>query len=339
MTQVRLRDQARGSGPICRRILGALPGWFGIAESVDDYVSVADRSPTVIASLGGDDVGILTVVAHGAYAAEIYVMAVLPEYHRQGIGRRMLRHVEDALAESGVEFLQVKTLSPARRDEGYEKTRAFYRSCGFRPLEEFPRLWNPENPALQMVKAVPHPLGVRTDPRQQVLARFRWVRGHADVWRIFADAEAMATVTAALAEPWRTAGITKVCGIESRGFLLGGAVAVELHAGFVAIRKEAGLFAGDKHEVTTAPDYREVAQRLRIQTDSLGADDVVLLVDDWAERGSQALGARALLATRGATWAGASLVVDQLRPETRERLAPVTSIVTHNELPAFGDRP
>ena len=66
----------------------------------------------------------------------------------------MLRHLESGLAASGVEFLQVKTLSAARPDAGYDATRAFYLAYGFRPLEEFPTLWDPANPALQMIKAV-----------------------------------------------------------------------------------------------------------------------------------------------------------------------------------------
>ena len=52
------------------------------------------------------------------------------------------------------EFLQVKTLSPARPDEGYAKTRAFWLACGFRPLEELPTLWDADNPALQLIKTV-----------------------------------------------------------------------------------------------------------------------------------------------------------------------------------------
>lgn len=58
------------------------------------------------------------------------------------------------LASAGVEFLQVKTLSAKHPDEGYEKTRAFYLAYGFRPLEEFPTLWSPESPALQLIKAI-----------------------------------------------------------------------------------------------------------------------------------------------------------------------------------------
>ena len=59
-----------------------------------------------------------------------------------------------AFARAGTEFLQVKTLSAKHPDEGYEKTRAFYLAYGFRPLEEFPTLWSPESPALQLIKTV-----------------------------------------------------------------------------------------------------------------------------------------------------------------------------------------
>ena len=157
VADVELRDQATGSGPTCRRILDALPDWFGIPEAVDDYVAHADTDASVIASIDGDDVGILTVVHHSAYAAEVHLMAVLPEHHRRGVGRSMLRHVEDALAAAGVEFLQVKTLSAKNPDEGYAKTREFYLASGFRPLEEFPTLWDPWNPALQLVKYIATP--------------------------------------------------------------------------------------------------------------------------------------------------------------------------------------
>ena len=133
-----------------------LPSWFGIPASVEDYVATANRSPTVIASLGNDDVGILTVVRHNQYAAEFYVMAVLPALHRQGSGRALLEQAEGRLADAGVEFLQVKTLAPSKPDDGYEKTRAFYRAYGFRPLEEFPDLWDADNPALQMIKVIPN---------------------------------------------------------------------------------------------------------------------------------------------------------------------------------------
>jgi ribosomal protein S18 acetylase RimI-like enzyme len=138
--------------------LVTLPTWFGIPAAVEDYVARADRLPTVIASLGDRDVGLVTLVRHSPYAAEVYVMAVLPQLHRRGIGKALLGHAEGVLAAEGVEFLQVKTLAPSKPDEVYDKTRAFYRANGFRALEEFSDLWDSENPALQMIKAIP-PLG------------------------------------------------------------------------------------------------------------------------------------------------------------------------------------
>ncbi len=145
----------RGAGPACRRVLDTLPTWFGIPESVEDYVARADEHPTLVATVHGDVVGILTLVVHTPYAAEVYVMGVLPEHHRHGVGRQMLEFAETWLRARDIGYLQVKTLSPRHPDPGYAKTRAFYLASGFRPLEEFPDLWQPDQPALQMIKALP----------------------------------------------------------------------------------------------------------------------------------------------------------------------------------------
>lgn len=150
-----LRVDERGTGPRCREILATLPTWFGIPESVDDYVRAADANPTVVASIAGKDVGILTLVIHTPYAAEVYVMGVRPEHHRHGVGAAMLAEAERWLAARDIEFLQVKTLSPRHPDPGYVNTRSFYVAQGFRPLEEFLELWGPDQPALQMVKTIP----------------------------------------------------------------------------------------------------------------------------------------------------------------------------------------
>ena len=121
-------------------------------EANDDYVATAETTPTIVARVDGDDVGLLTWLVHSPYAAEVHLMAVRPEHHRRGIGRALLTHVEELLLVSGIEYLQVKTLSASHPDEGYALTRAFYLGTGFRPLEEHPTLWGPENPALQLVK-------------------------------------------------------------------------------------------------------------------------------------------------------------------------------------------
>ena len=139
---------------VCEPILRALPQWFGIEEATAYYVQQTDRLPTFLASLDGEVAGFLTLNQHSNYAAEIDVMAVRPEVHRRGVGRALLAEAEAYLRQHGVEYLQVKTLSPAHPDPGYARTRQFYQAMGFRPLEEFPELWGPENPCLQMVKGL-----------------------------------------------------------------------------------------------------------------------------------------------------------------------------------------
>jgi ribosomal protein S18 acetylase RimI-like enzyme len=137
-------------------VLDALPGWFAIPAAVEEYVSVAQTSPTLVATdtQSGHGVGLLTLVSHSRWAAEIYVMGVMPAYHRRGVGRQLVTAAEARLLEQGVEFLQVKTLSERNPDPGYARTRLFYLACGFRVLEEFPDLWDAENPALQLIKVV-----------------------------------------------------------------------------------------------------------------------------------------------------------------------------------------
>lgn len=178
---------------------------------------------------------------------------------------------------------------------------------------------------------VPHDAGVTQDGRAAFLDRFRWDGGHADVWRAFEDGPTLTLLVEALAAPWLDAGITRVAGVEARGFLLGGAVAVRLGAGFQAVRKAGALFPGPKQTVTSAPDYRGLTPELSLQ-DTLTPDDIVLLVDDWAERGSQALAVKALVGRSGAQFAGVSLVVDQLDTVTRTALGRVTSLVTAHDL-------
>jgi hypothetical protein len=55
---------------------------------------------------------------------------------------------------------------------------------------------------------------VTTEARSAVLDRFRWVGGHADVWRVFADGAALAAVIESLADPWRGAGVMHVLGMS-----------------------------------------------------------------------------------------------------------------------------
>ena len=88
---VALREVNGGAGRTCAEILQLLTNWFGIPESNQDYIDTAETHPGVIATVAGEDVGITTVKRHSPYAAEVYLMAVKPSFHRHGIGWQMLR--------------------------------------------------------------------------------------------------------------------------------------------------------------------------------------------------------------------------------------------------------
>ena len=134
--------------------MNAIMEWFGIEEANVAYARRAEESPTIVAAVDEGDIGLLLPIRHNEHAAEVYLMAVRRDLHRRGVGRAMLDFLESDLRLDGCEYLQVKTLGPSRPDEHYDRTRSFYFSCGFRPVEEFTDLWGPENPALQMIKAL-----------------------------------------------------------------------------------------------------------------------------------------------------------------------------------------
>jgi ribosomal protein S18 acetylase RimI-like enzyme len=113
-----------------------------------------ERLPTFLAKVNGQVMGFITIKEHNEYSAEIHIIGVHPGAHRKGIGQALICAAEKDLQERGFEYLQVKTLSSAHPDENYAKTRAFYLSVGFRPLEEFKSLWGEANPCLQMIKSL-----------------------------------------------------------------------------------------------------------------------------------------------------------------------------------------
>ncbi len=135
-------------GPILR----ALPEWFGIEESLQEYVVAAGTMPTFLAVDGDQAVGFLTINRHFPESAEIHCVGLLPSHHRRGIGRCMQDACEAWLMADGVRMLQVKTIDPNKKDEAYLKSFAFYRAMGFVPMEVFPDLWQSWNPCLMLVK-------------------------------------------------------------------------------------------------------------------------------------------------------------------------------------------
>lgn len=138
------------------------------------------------------------------------------------------------------------------------------------------------------------------------------IDGHADIWRIFLNPHLLSRAVQAMVAPFSAERITKVVGIESRGFLLGGAVAVALGVGFAAIRKSGRLPGAKLRQPMQAADYRGQVHELMLQASALGRRDRVLLVDDWIESGNQALAVKQLVLRANATFVGTSVIVNQL---------------------------
>jgi len=152
---IHIKTQGQGiDGTICETILRALPDWFGIEDAILQYVDFARQSPTILAYVDDTPIGFLSIKLHSAYTAEIYVMGVLPDYHRLGVGQTMVASAEDYLRKQDIEFLQVKTLSASHPDPNYARTRKFYQALGFREAEEFPTLWGESNPCLMLIKSL-----------------------------------------------------------------------------------------------------------------------------------------------------------------------------------------
>lgn len=152
---------------VCEPILRSLPEWFGIEEATRQYIEDIQGLPTLLAVRGDEVVGFLTLRTHSAYAAEIHVMGVRPEWHRHGVGRALVQGAETHLRQQGIEYLQVKTLSAAHPDQHYARTRTFYMAMGFRPLEEFPELWGPSNPCLQMIRSLSGEVAIQVQAKDQ----------------------------------------------------------------------------------------------------------------------------------------------------------------------------
>lgn len=84
---------------------------------------------------------------------------------------------------------------------------------------------------------------------------------------------------------YKSCGITKVACIESRGFILGGALAYKLNAGFVPVRKP-GKLPSEKYSVEYELEYG--TDSIEVHTDAFNSDDIVLIHDDLLATGGTA---------------------------------------------------
>jgi GNAT superfamily N-acetyltransferase len=138
----------------CETVLRSLPMWFGIERALLMYARDSATMPTFALSDGPHLGGFLTLREHFPEAWDIHCIAVRADARGQGHGSRLLEHAEAWLKERGVRFLQVKTVAATSSSSEYAETREFYRCRGFTPIEVFPTLWDPHNPALQLIKVL-----------------------------------------------------------------------------------------------------------------------------------------------------------------------------------------
>jgi len=128
-----------------------------------------------------------------------------------------------------------------------------------------------------------------------------------DVTTLLGDAAAFRQAVDEIVAVYRDAHVGKVAGIEARGFILGGAIAHQLAAGFIPLRKK-GKLPHQTHAVEYDLEYGTDA--MEMHRDACQVGERVLLVDDLIATGGTALAAADLLQRGGATIVGAAFVVD-----------------------------
>ncbi len=128
-----------------------------------------------------------------------------------------------------------------------------------------------------------------------------------DITTLLADARAFRRAIDELVQPYAGTNVSKVAGIEARGFILGGAVAHQMSAGFVPIRKKGKL----PHEtVSIAYSLEYGIDQMEMHKDAVGRGEKVVLVDDLIATGGTAEAACRLLTQMGAEIVAACFIID-----------------------------
>ncbi len=128
-----------------------------------------------------------------------------------------------------------------------------------------------------------------------------------DITTLLGDAVAFGQAVDELVRPYAGMGVDKIAGIEARGFILGGALAHQLKAGFVPIRKKGKL---PHQTVRMAYSLEYGTDEMEIHVDAVKAGEKVILTDDLIATGGTAEGAVKLLRQLGAEIVSACFVID-----------------------------
>jgi adenine phosphoribosyltransferase len=148
-----------------------------------------------------------------------------------------------------------------------------------------------------------------------------------DITPLLGRADALAYAIGTIADAHQGQGITKVVGIESRGFIIAPAVALQLRAGFVPMRKPGKL---PWKAIKQAYGLEYGTDTIEIHEDSLGTDDRVLLVDDVLATGGTMGAAIKLVERIGAQIVGTAFLIDLAFLGGAKRIAqPVYSVIAY----------
>jgi adenine phosphoribosyltransferase len=128
-----------------------------------------------------------------------------------------------------------------------------------------------------------------------------------DITPLLGDADGLRLAVEAVSAPFRDARVDAVAGIESRGFILGAPVALELGCGFVPVRKE-GKLPADTVRQEYALEYGRAA--IEVHRDALAPGQRVLLVDDLLATGGTMAAACRLMAELGVEIAGLCFLIE-----------------------------
>jgi adenine phosphoribosyltransferase len=128
-----------------------------------------------------------------------------------------------------------------------------------------------------------------------------------DITTLLGNARAFRRAVDELVQPWAGSKIDKVAGMEARGFILGGAVAHQVSAGFVPIRKKGKL---PHKRVSIAYSLEYGIDEMEMHEDAVEKGERVILVDDLIATGGTAEGAVKLLRQMGAEVLAACFIVD-----------------------------
>ena len=126
---------------IARAILEALPEWFEVEESREQYIRECVDWPFWAACEEDKPVGFLCLKQTGDATMELAVMGVLKTCHRKGYGRRLFAAAKDYAVQQGFSFIQVKTVKEGMYED-YDITNAFYKSLGFKEMEVIESVWD-----------------------------------------------------------------------------------------------------------------------------------------------------------------------------------------------------